>query len=200
MNKIVLTIIITAIISSFITYKLTKNSIWTDRISIFQPIRKNNKIIVTPTEKPSPKYSVDILNTPITSDIFNLKVGVKNMSITPFITGIYLRECELSDNKGTKYKGSIDSPVGGYGIEYKFSKAILPGESQTINFDTLNLDVLGGGGVDRSGVPKDRCRYDDKGNKICKPIEGLTIEKCAVYTSTSGEYRGDFPLEVYFPK
>ena len=200
-KKIIILIIITAVISSLITYTFTKKSIQVDKLNIIQILKKyDNSITLIPTEKPNPKYSVSILDTPITTGIFSLRMEIKNISITPYMTGIYLRECEFIDEKENKHKGSLDSPVGGYGIENKFLKAILPNESQVIDFNNLNIDVLGGGGVDRSGKAKVRCQYDNKGDKICSPIEGLKIEKCMAYTSTSSDYRGDFPLEVDFPK
>ncbi|KKP36977.1 MAG: hypothetical protein UR23_C0009G0007 [Candidatus Roizmanbacteria bacterium GW2011_GWA2_32_13] len=202
MNRsVIITIIITAIISGLITYTFTKKSIQSDKLAVFKPLKKNNNIITPiPTEKPIPKYSVTILNTPATNGIFSLKADVKNISVNPFITGVYFRECKFYDNKNNEYKGNIDSPIGGYGIEFQFQKALLPDESQTIDFNNLNIEILGGGGIDRSGSIKDRCDYDNQGNKVCHPINGLKIKECITYTSTGIKHEDKLPLIVSFPQ
>lgn len=202
MNKsVIITIIITVLISSLITYTLTKKSIQDSKLQTIESLKRSNKSIITPTptEKPIPKYSVTILNTPILNGLFSLKVDVKNISVNPFMTGIYFRDCKFTDNKGSEYKGNLDSPLGGYGIESRFSKALLPGENRIVDFNNLDIEINGGGGIDRSGRKSLRCQYNDQGDKICNPIEGIKIKECTTYTSTGIEHRDEFPLTISFP-
>ncbi|MBI4973325.1 hypothetical protein HZC27_01815 [Candidatus Roizmanbacteria bacterium] len=201
MNKsIIITIIITALISSLITFTFTKKSIQKGKLWTNTQSKNDYKsaITITPTEKPILKYSVTILNTPVINGIFNLKADIKNISVNPFMTGIYFRECKFIDEKGNEYKGNLDSPMGGYGIESNFSKSLLPGENRTVDFNNLNIEVLGGGGIDRSGSIKDRCDYNNQGNKVCNPINGLKIKECTTYTSTGIKHEDQLPLVVSF--
>lgn len=161
----------------------------------------SNKNRVTPSTAPG--YSVSIAKAPYINDGFNFEVNVKNISITPFIIGIFFKQCKFTDNKGNEYAGSFENMPdinGGGGIV--FSKALLSGENKTVKFNRITLSIVGAENIDLSGTRFQTCRYDNNGNNICTPIDGIKIKECTVVTSTvptNIDHPNKFPLVVNFP-
>lgn len=102
---------------------------------------------------------------------FTADLTIKNVSITPFITGYQLSSCEVvrNDNKTnfTFYSSS------------EFEKGILPGESILVKINS------GFGGIE----------YDSSGNKVL-PGKDLKVKSCKLDVNTKGGFtRGSKTLQ-----
>lgn len=171
-----------------------------------------NKVIPSPHVQITPGYSVLIVKAPYLDDFygnFNFEVNVKNISVSPFITKIVFGwpgdgKCKFSDSKGNKYTGDIDES------RFNFPKGLLPGENYTFEKKLVGVSLDGGGNINsgdtirninrkQTNVPT-RCHYDNKGNNICVPIEGLKFKECTTTISTNDDGSSKFPLVVSFPQ
>lgn len=157
----------------------------------------SNKNIIIPSI--APRYSVSVVKAPyIINDSFNFEVNVKNISVTPFMIGIFFRSCKFIDNKSNEYTASIE-PNG----DKQFSKALLPGEDKTVEINRIQLDSSSLERINSSGVHFQKCHYDNNGNNVCVPIDGFKFKECTVVTSTvptNVDYPNKFPLVVNFPQ
>lgn len=170
-----------------------------EKISNTQSQKKLVILSPTQSQKPMPAYSITELTTPILNSGFNFKANIKNISATPFITWIFFNQCKFVDNKGTEYKGSISLPTGDEGI--KLTKALLPGESKTVEFNRISVNLYGGGGIQYgSGESSLRCEYDKNGNNLCAPVDGLKFKTCTASIAVGNGKEYQFPLVINFPQ
>jgi hypothetical protein len=155
---------------------------------------KNNEPVVTPssTPTPSPMYSVTFLKTPNVEKIWTepnlVDIKIKNISVKPFITGLYINSCNFTDDTNTARQS--DTQLGGGG---NFKNAILPGEERILTNQQLSLDAGGITGLNAKGQ---ECDYDANGKYSCKTVKGLMILNCKVHI-TGGE--DSSPTIVNFP-
>jgi len=156
---------------------------------------------LNPTITPSltPKYSVTISGKPIASAHgFSFEITLKNVSIKPYITNFAFYECEFKDSENNSYKGSMMD-------EKVLDKAILPGESATINFNDANTTIKNLERRDDSSADEKwlKCAYNEDGQYSCNSIQGMRITSCIAYISTTREQAsngwGRNPLNVQFP-
>jgi len=192
----------------FALFLLVGNLYWDRYSTVRKQITSVTKSVTTTSNKiiPStaPRYSVSVVKAPyIINDGFNFEINVKNIFVTPFMTGIFFRNCKFIDNKNNEYTASIGTPIGGNGGGIQFSKALLPGESKIVEFNKIQLDSAGLERINSSGVHFQKCNYDNNGNNVCAPIEGFKFKECNVVTSTVStniDYPNKFPLVVNFPQ
>ena len=161
-----------------------------------------NKITNAPTktDQAAPQYSVLIPSPPANNGGLHFSVDIKNISVTPFITGLRFSNCKFVDNKSNEYGGGAH----GNGVEhlsFRFPKALLPGEGSKIEFKQvgMSLDGMGGDGTVTDGAVTNKCQYDSGGNYVCTAIEGIKFKECTISVSTDTS-SNQFPLVVNFPQ
>lgn len=133
-----------------------------------------------------------------------IKIKLKNLNVTPFITNLGTDSCTLTDSRGKKYSASFTG-------ERKLEKALLPGEeiSTSIFRGRLEVSLLQWGEVvcDKEGVKTNnwrdneiKCIYDDSGKCTCEDIGPLKVDDCTFRISTDGKQAssgwGKYPLTV----
>lgn len=164
--------------------------------------QSKQKLIATPTVTliPKPIFSISKVTSPVLSNGFNFKFNITNISTSPYITGVSL-SCNFIDNKGNEYNDASFSPNT---VTFT-SKALLPGETQTVEFNKISISLQGGGGIDEKGVSIPRCQYDKNGNNVCAPVEGLKFKNCTIHISIPDKevqkykWPDDFGITVNFP-
>lgn len=130
------------------TTKITQKDQWTFTKDQYEVSLSNLKY-ETKEVRPGMDSKVDYVNADFT---------IKNISVEPFITGFRGGNCQIfKDGQPTNFRlGSFMSEI--------FPKALLPGESTTIPFESWFV----------SGQ-----EYDSQGN-LLKPPPGLRIKSCSL--------------------
>lgn len=197
-NILVILSIIIAILTMGGIYQISKNGLIAHK-QFAVPASKTDVSSPTITPTLAPKYSVTIVRPPVPSAHgFSFEAIVRNISVSPYITNFSFYECDFMDKNNKTYKGSVMD-------EKVFDKAILPGESATVTFNDVNTTIRSLERHDYTSVNETwrECAYDEKGQNICKNIEGMEITNCTAYTSSSkkqaGNGWGENPVKVDFP-
>lgn len=169
-----------------------------------QPLRRVEGPTIEVTTTPIPLYTVTIPSSPTNNGTgLNFKVDIKNISVSPFMTRFILRDCKFVDGKGNVYSGMALGPEGGGDIRTQFSKALLPGESKTVEFARIGINLNGGGGISGGSVGNGqsipKCTYAPDGNRVCVSIEGIKFKECTAVTSINDKPEELFPIVVSFP-
>lgn len=119
---------------------------------------------------------------------FSFSVKIKNVKVLPFITGVRVGDC-----RGPNAAGGIREYYSWGGIIFKsYSKALLPGEEDTIDF-TYNLETSGS-----------ICSYSSNGIRICedpyKDVSKITSCDFTISTDASpiGSNNGKFKQTLEF--
>ena len=150
------------------------------------------------TDNELSKYSVVITKSPVPSSHgFSFEATVTNKSIDPYITNFAFYECNFTDKNNKNYQGNLMD-------EKVLDKAILPNESVKITFNDANTTIRDVKRVDTAnGATWQECSYDDKGQNVCKDIQGMKMTSCKAYISSKKSQAsngwGDNPLNIVFP-
>ncbi len=148
-------------------------------------------------------YSIILESAPIiNAGEVNLKIKLKNLSVTPFITNLGSDSCTITDSKGIKHLAEFTS-------ETKLKKALLPGEESSIDIvrQRLRTSYLQEGevacskeGIDPSSLINNevKCIFNNSGECVCENISILKINDCIFRITTDGKQAssgwGKYPL------
>jgi len=154
-------------------------------------------------------YSIILESVPsINANEVSLKIKLKNLSVTPFITNLGTDSCTITDSKGRKHLAEFTS-------ETKLKKALLPGEESSIDIvrQRLRASFLQEGevacskeGIDPSSLINNevKCIFNNSGECICEDISTLKINDCIFRITTDGKLAsnnwGQYPLTVTIEK
>lgn len=195
MNKKIITLIVICMFLVLFSYLLFRPRVLKSNLQKSSTLTQSPSSTPTPSEAP---YSVKVASVSRVSDSpqgIDYKAEIKNISVKPFITGFAFFECEFVDNNGKEYMGQLfndDGPA--------FSKAILPGKSQSLTRKVGMVELLG---YSRTLDGFSKCDYQQDGTKTCSIVKDLSVKSCKAYVTSDGKQVsngwGKYPIEIQFP-